>query len=54
MLFSFCKTENCNGARRVTQGGKNETKSNVNKNTKTYLLCMEKGVIPVDEKILKK
>ena len=54
MFFSFCKTENCNGARRVRQRGKNETKSNVNKNTKTYLLCMEKGVSSVEEKILKK
>ena len=39
---------------RVRQRGKIETKSNVNKNTKSYLLCMEKGVSSADEKILKK
>ena len=33
---------------------KNESKSDVNKNMKTYLLCMKKDVSSVDKKIIKK
>ena len=34
--------------------GKNETKSNGNKNMRTFLLCMKKGLSSVDGKITKK
>ena len=36
---------------RFKQRGKNETKSNINKVLRTYLLCMKKGGNSVDEKI---
>ena len=36
------------------QRGKNETKSNVNKNMTTYLLCLKKGLSSVDKKITQK
>ena len=36
---------------RCRQRGKNETKSNVSKIMRTYLLCMKKGRSSVDEKI---
>ena len=39
---------------RLKQRRKNETKSNVNKNMRTYLLCMKKGESSIDEKITKK
>ena len=54
--FSFCKTENLDisARERLRKKGKNETKSNNNKNMRTYLLCMTKGWSSVDEKITKK
>ena len=51
-FFPFVKQKTV--TERVKQRRKSETKSNVNKNTRTYLLCMKKGVSSVDEKILKK
>ena len=51
-FFPFVKQKTV--TERVRQRGKSEAKSNVNKNTRTYLLCMKKGMSSVDEKILKK
>ena len=41
-IFSFRKTENCyaSAMAHLRQRRKNETKSNVNKIMRTYLLCM--------------
>ena len=39
---------------RLRQKGKNETKSSVKKNMRTYLLCMKNGWSSVDEKGTKK
>ena len=47
----YLKTEkfDVSATERLRQRGKNETKSNVNKNMRTYLLCMKKGWSSVDE-----
>ena len=44
-IFSSCKTENfvVTATERLRQRGKNETKSNVNKNMRTHLSCMKKS-----------
>ena len=54
--FSFRKTENVDiyATERLRQRGKNETKSNVNKNMRTHLLCMKKGWSSVDKMRTKK
>ena len=51
--FSFRKTENfyVSTIERLRQRGKNETKSNVNKIMRKYLLCMKKSGSLIDEKI---
>ena len=56
VVQSFRKTENfdISATERLRPGGTNETKSNDNKNMRTYLLCMGKGCSSVDEKITKK
>ena len=38
---------------RLRQRGKNQTKSNVNRTMRTYLLCMKKGVSSIYEKIIR-
>ena len=55
-FFSFRKIENfdVSATERLRQRGKNETKSNVNKNMRTHLLCMKKGWSSVDKKRTKK
>ena len=55
-IFSFRQTENfdVSAMERLRQRGKNETKSNVNKNMRTHLLCMKKGWSSVDKKRTKK
>ena len=55
-VFSFRKTENfcVSTTERLRQRGKSETKSRANKNLRTYLLCMKKGIYSVDDKITKK
>ena len=53
-IFSFCKIENfyVSTMDRLRQRRKNETKSNVNKIMKTYLVSyMKKSVSSIDEKI---
>ena len=56
MHFSYRKTENfrVSSTERLRQKGKNGTKASANKNMRTYLLCMKKGVCSVDEKLKKK
>ena len=55
-FFSFLETEKLyvSAVERLRQKGKTETKSNVNENMKTYLLCMKKGASSVAEKITNK
>ena len=55
VIQSFRKTENfdISATERLRQTGKNEIKSNDNKNMRTYLLCMKKGWSSVDERITK-
>ena len=53
MHFSFRKTENLyvSAIECLRQRQKNETKPNVNKTIRAYLLCMKKAGSSVDEKI---
>ena len=55
-FFSILKTENfyISATECLRQRGQNETKSNVDKNMRTYLLCKKKGMSSVYEKITKK
>ena len=55
-IISFRKKEDfyVSAIERLRQRGKNETKLNANKNLRTYLLCMKKGVSSVVERVTKK
>ena len=52
-IFSFRATANfyVSAKECLRQRGKNETKSNVNKNMGKYLLCMKKGVSSCMKKV---